>query len=82
MGTTWTSAHLFPGSAVIVHVGDSRAYLRHEGLLVQITRDETLAEAMLDSGLSLEEVRRFRHILTNSFGGRHLDCAEPRRCHP
>ncbi|MBL8849615.1 MAG: serine/threonine-protein phosphatase, partial [Planctomycetaceae bacterium] len=69
MGTTWTSAHLLGRQAVVVHVGDSRAYLFRNGDLRQITRDQTMAQALLDGGLSPDSVTKFRHILLNSFGG-------------
>lgn len=69
MGTTWTSAHLLGRSAVIVHLGDSRAYLFRDGSLVQLTRDETMAQALIDSGVEASTVGKFRHILLNSFGG-------------
>jgi protein phosphatase len=69
MGTTWTSAHLMAPHALVVHIGDSRAYLLHDGELRQITKDETMAQAFIDSGLDPESVKRFRHILINSFGG-------------
>jgi serine/threonine protein phosphatase PrpC len=69
MGTTWTSAHLLGQHAVIVHLGDSRAYLLRGGKLLQITRDETMAQALIDSGMEPKSVRKFRHVLTNSFGG-------------
>jgi serine/threonine protein phosphatase PrpC len=69
MGTTWTSAHLLGSHAVIVHLGDSRAYLLREGELRQVTRDETMAQALVDSGMEPESVRRFGHILLNSLGG-------------
>jgi protein phosphatase len=69
MGTTWTSAHLMPPHALIVHIGDSRAYLLHDSALRQITRDETMAQAFIDSGLDPESVQKFRHLLLNSFGG-------------
>ena len=70
MGTTWTSAHLFPPYAVVAHLGDSRAYLLRGGELTQITRDETMAQVLIDSGVSPERVKSFGHILLNSFGGR------------
>lgn len=69
MGTTWTSAHLMSTDALIAHIGDSRAYLLHEGELHQLTRDETMAQALIDSGLANEDVGRFRHLLLNSLGG-------------
>jgi serine/threonine protein phosphatase PrpC len=69
MGTTWTSAHLMPPHALVVHIGDSRAYLLHSGELRQITHDETMAQAFIDTGLDPDSVKRFRHILLNSLGG-------------
>ena len=35
----------------------------------QITRDQTLAQEMIDEGTPPEDVRRFRNLLTNSLGG-------------
>jgi protein phosphatase len=69
MGTTWTSAHLLSPQALVVHIGDSRAYLLHDGELSQITHDETVAQALIDSGADPTSVSRFRHMLLNSFGG-------------
>ena len=69
MGTTWTSAHLLPPYALVVHIGDSRAYLLHAGKLRQFTRDETVAQALIDSGANPENVQRFCHMLLNNFGG-------------
>lgn len=71
MGTTWISAHLYPAQAVIVHLGDSRAYLFSDRGLMQITRDETMAQAMLDAGANPDDVKQLRHVLTNSLGGKH-----------
>jgi protein phosphatase len=75
MGTTWTSAHLMPPHALVVHIGDSRAYLMHEGELRQITHDETMAQAFIDSGLDPASVKNFRHVLLNSLGGEKDDVA-------
>ncbi len=69
MGTTWTLAYLLPPHAIVVHVGDSRAYLFRDGELIQITHDETMAQAFIDAGLAPESVKKFGHILLNSFGG-------------
>jgi protein phosphatase len=69
MGTTWTSAHLMVPHAIVVHIGDSRAYVLHNGELRQITQDETMAQAYIDSGLDPQSVKKFRHVLLNSLGG-------------
>lgn len=69
MGTTWTSAHLMPPHALVVHIGDSRAYLFHDGELSQITHDETMAQTLIDSGMDPGQVSKFRHLLLNSLGG-------------
>src|SRR6476659_7992529 len=69
MGTTWTSAHLLPPHALVIHIGDSRAYLLHDGELLQVTRDETMSQACIDYGMNPESVKKFRHVLLNSLGG-------------
>jgi serine/threonine protein phosphatase PrpC len=69
MATTWTSAYIVAWDALIAHVGDSRAYLFRRGELRQITRDQTLAQELIDSGVPPEQTRRVRHILTNTVGG-------------
>ncbi len=69
MGTTWTSAHLCGLHAVIVHLGDSRAYLMRGGQLEQVTRDQTMAQDLIDAGMEPNSVKKFGHVLTNSFGG-------------
>lgn len=70
-GTTMTVA-LAMGSALhIAHVGDSRAYLYREGRLMRLTRDHTLAQALIESGaLSCEEAVKHsgRHVLINVLG--------------
>lgn len=68
MGTTWTSAHLMDGHVMIVHIGDSRAYQLRDGRLTQITRDETMAQTLIDAGLDADSVKKFRHVLMNSLG--------------
>ena len=37
--------------------------------LRQITRDETMAQALIDAGMEPESVSNFNHVLVNSFGG-------------
>lgn len=73
MGTTWTSAHLFGRHAVVVHIGDSRAYLYRDARLRLITHDQTLGQEMVDIGMPEDNARRFRNILTNSLSGNRED---------
>jgi PPM family protein phosphatase len=55
MGTTLT-AILFAGSRLgLVHVGDSRAYQLRDGLLTQITKDDTFVQSLIDEGRITEE---------------------------
>jgi len=68
MGTTLTGAYTVGPEAFIAHVGDSRAYLYHQGKLTQLTRDHTLAQEALDAGLPVL-ARSWYHTLTNCLGG-------------
>ena len=71
MGTTLTASYSFGSDLFILHVGDSRAYLLRDSLLVQLTRDQTLAQRLADSGrIRPEEVKghRLGHVLTQAVG--------------
>ena len=70
MGTTLTGAYLVPPHAIIAHIGDSRAYLFRDGMLTQVTRDQTLSQAFIDAGVEKEKVKMFGNVLMNSLGGR------------
>jgi PPM family protein phosphatase len=50
MGTTVVGASVAASIASVAHVGDSRAYVWHEGRLELITRDHSLAEAYAQAG--------------------------------
>ena len=50
MGTTMTAAGVLGGSVAFAQVGDSRAYLLRDQRLVQITRDQTWVQDMVDAG--------------------------------
>lgn len=69
MGTTLTCAVVLGTEVIIAHVGDSRAYHVRQGRVQQVTRDQTLAQELMDAGMPREDTIRFRHILTNCFGG-------------
>lgn len=72
MATTLTVAMLRPaGSVAVAHVGDSRLYLRHEGVLQQITDDHTIGMDMVRSGeLSIDEAEQDPnwHVINNWIG--------------
>ena len=56
----------------LLQVGDSRCYMLREGELTQITRDQTMAQAMVDLGaMKAEEAAdsSLAHTLTSSIGG-------------
>jgi protein phosphatase len=74
MGTTLTAAYSMGIDLFIVHLGDSRVYLYRGGVLKQLTKDHTVAQAMADAGyISPDDVRRHvkRNALTNFLGGHH-----------
>jgi protein phosphatase len=51
MGTTVVGAWMTEHVASVAHVGDSRAYLWHDGRIEQLTRDHSLVEAHVNAGL-------------------------------
>jgi PPM family protein phosphatase len=60
----------------LLQVGDSRCYLLRKGELTQITRDQTMAQEMVDLGvMSAAEAARtpLAHTLSSSIGGRQTD---------
>jgi protein phosphatase len=73
MATTLT---LFLGiwpRAYLLQVGDSRCYLLRDGELSQITRDQTMAQELVDLGVLRPEdapSTRLAHTLSSSIGGR------------
>ncbi len=56
----------------ILHVGDSRYYRLRDGALTQLTRDQTMAQDLVDSGVMPKaNLKRspFAHVLSSSLGG-------------
>lgn len=78
MGSTFTSAYTVGGDLLIMHVGDSRAYVLRGGRLFRITRDHTLAQEYADRGtLGQDDVARhpLNHVLTRALGA-HTETLE------
>lgn len=71
MGTTATVLHLEEGQAFWAHVGDSRLYLLRSGQLMQITRDHSYVEDLVEHGEITEaEARNHpqKNMLTRAVG--------------
>ncbi len=71
MGTTMTAAWFKENKILIVHVGDSRAYLCHENSIELLTNDHSLAgELVKDGNITPEQAAHHpqRNILTRSLG--------------
>lgn len=50
MGTTVTALLRAGNRLALAHIGDSRAYLLRDGALVQITKDHTFVQTLVDEG--------------------------------
>lgn len=62
MGTTCTAAIVLPDRLCVAQVGDSRAYLLRDGQLQLLTRDQTMADRMVEIGaLRPEDVATSAH---------------------
>jgi serine/threonine protein phosphatase PrpC len=79
-GTMATTLTLFMGvwpAYYIVQVGDSRYYLWRDGQLTQLTRDQTIAQELVDQGILTRAQAphtQFAHVLSSALGA---DTAEP-----
>lgn len=76
MGTTLT-ALLFDGPVVaLAHVGDSRAYLYRNGVLHQISHDDTFVQSLVDDGrITADEAAQHpqRSLLLRALNGTEMD---------
>ena len=71
MGTTIVSAIVKENQACLAHVGDSRIYKFTKDGIMQITKDHSLAQQMLDSGqITKEEFENYpkKNIITRALG--------------
>jgi len=70
----WKSARLINWPrAYLLQMGDSRCYLLRGGELTQITRDQTMAQELIDLGVLTRadaSSSRLSHTLSSSIGGR------------
>jgi protein phosphatase len=62
MGTTSTIGVLLDDRLFLAQVGDSRAYVYRDGALVQVTRDQSLVNQLIEAGqLTEQEADSFEH---------------------
>jgi protein phosphatase len=84
-GTTLTAMVVAGSHLALVHIGDSRAYLLRDRELFQITRDDTVVQAMVDEGrLAKDEAASHpqRAMLLRALDGRPATAPETRLHQP
>jgi protein phosphatase len=76
LATTLTAAYVVWPNLIIIHAGDSRAYLSRQGRLERITVDHTIGQQMLENDL-IEDTSdinpRISATLGNAIGGKDDD---------
>lgn len=88
MGTTVTSVALVAGCWVLAHIGDSRAYLLHDGRLIRMTSDHSYVQHLIDTGrISEAEARNHpqRNVVMRVLGDFDIDSRPDiaiRKAHP
>lgn len=71
MGTTLTGVLVDGRDALLVHVGDSRAYLLRDDRFLQLTEDHTLVQTLIDQGrITRDDVATHPHrsVITRAIG--------------
>ena len=71
MGTTLVMAHFFDNFLTVAHIGDSRLYRLRGEDMVQVTRDHSLLQEQLDSGLITPDEARLsqnKNLVTRALG--------------
>jgi len=71
MATTIVVAWLLDGRLWVAHAGDSRLYRLRRGELVQITRDHSFSQELLDAGMVTEEEMHLlpsKNLVTRALG--------------
>jgi serine/threonine protein phosphatase PrpC len=71
MGTTLVVCLFYDNRVLVAHLGDSRLYLLREGKFSQVTRDHSLLQEQIDSGLiTPEQAKKAAHknLVTKALG--------------
>ena len=73
MATTLTLALSVWPQTYLLQIGDSRCYLFQDEVLTQISRDQTMAQELIDRGVfsrSEADRTRWAHVLSSAIGGK------------
>ncbi len=71
MGTTLVTVQFYDNRLSVAHVGDSRLYRLRDATLSQLTRDHSLLQEQIDSGMITPEQARFsqnKNLVTRALG--------------
>ena len=71
MGTTLTVAYLLWPMMYVLHVGDSRCYILRDKHIQRLTKDQTLAQVLFDTGQLSEAdlaVSPYHNVLVSAIG--------------
>ncbi len=71
MGTTLVVCLFYDNKVLVAHLGDSRLYMLRDGKFKQVTRDHSLLQEQIDSGLiSAEQAKNAQHknLVTKALG--------------
>jgi len=71
MGTTLVAVQFHDDRVTVAHLGDSRLYRLRDGTLKQLTRDHSLLQEQIDSGMLDPEQARFsqnKNLVTRAMG--------------
>ena len=71
MGTTLVTCLFFDNRILVAHLGDSRLYMLRDGKFSQVTRDHSLLQEQIDSGIiTAEQAKKAAHknLVTKALG--------------
>lgn len=69
MATTLTAIYLDHRQNYLIHVGDTRAYIKQGRYLKQLTQDHTLYNDLQNQGRTVEAMATGKNVITACFGG-------------
>ena len=71
MGTTVVAVLIFSNTTYIAHAGDSRAYAFADGQLVQLTRDHSIVQRLIEEGKITKDEAKIhprKNVITRALG--------------